>query len=154
MDGNRKAEVDMEEKGMEVICERCKAPCKAAGLQNSKAKMMRHSKVPKGLCVNCAVHDWLRNTYPVNMILAGSGPTILAYPHIQKQFTEIMRVGLADAQPDEINWGLIIENWDLPFKSKVKATALNPSSQAVLDREPAERIRRETMLRALFEKVN
>ena len=136
---------------MEVICERCKAPCKVAGRQNSKAKMLRHSKDPKGLCVNCAVHDWLRNTYPVNMILAGSGPTILAYSHIQKQFTEIMRVGLADAQPDEISWDLIIENWDLPFKGKVKATAMNPASQAVLDREPAERVRRETMLKERFE---
>ncbi|MDD5327443.1 MAG: hypothetical protein PHY02_06470 [Phycisphaerae bacterium] len=132
-------------------CERCGTPVKVAGPQNSKAKMLRRSKKPKGLCVNCAVHDWLQNTYPVNMILAGSGPKALVHPHIQKQFTEIMRVGLADAKPDEINWDLIIENWDLPFKNKVKGTATNPASQAVLDREPAERARREARLKEEFE---
>lgn len=116
-----------------VNCERCGTRCKVNGPQNSKAKMLRRSKEPKGLCVNCAVHDWLRNTYPVNMILAGSGPKILAYPDIQKQFTEIMRVGLADAQPDEINWNLIIEKWDLPFPHKIKPSATNPCTQREID---------------------
>ncbi len=95
--------------------------------------MLRLSKGPKGLCINCAVHDWLRNTYPVNMLLAESGPKILACPHIQKQFTEIMQVGLAEAQPNEINWDLIIENWDLPFPHKVKPSAINPCTQRVMD---------------------
>lgn len=134
-----------------IRCERCGVRCKVEGTRNPKAKMLRRSKEPKGLCVNCAVHDWLRNTYPVNLILAGSGPKALAFPHIQKQFTEIMRIGFADANPDEINWNLIIENWDLPFPNKVKATAMNPASQAVLDREPAERERGEEKLRKQFE---
>jgi len=95
--------------------------------------MLRRSKVPKGLCVNCAVHDWLRNTYPCNMFLAESGPGSLVYPHIQEQFAGIMRVGMADAMPDEINWDLIIENWDLPFPHKVKPRATNPCSQLELD---------------------
>jgi hypothetical protein len=96
--------------------------------------MLRRSAKPKGLCVNCAVHDWLRNTYPVNLLLAKSGPKGLAMAHIQGQFAEIMRAGLADAMPDEINWAAIIENWELPFPTKLKTTATNPVTQEYLDR--------------------
>lgn len=132
-------------------CERCKAPCKVEGPRNPSAKMLRRSKEPKGLCVNCAVHDWLRNTYPVNVLLAQSGPKGLRFPHIQEQFAGIMRTMFSDARPDEINWDLIIANWDLPFKGKVKAWAMNPASQAILDREPAERAKRESRLKEEFE---
>jgi len=95
--------------------------------------MLRRSKEPKGLCVNCAVHDFLRNTYPVNMLLAQSGPRLLAHPHIQEQFAGIMRVGMADAVPDEIDWNLIIKNWDLPFPHKMKKSSMNPCSQRELE---------------------
>jgi len=44
-----------------------------------------------------------------------------------------MKVGMADAMPDEINWNLIIENWDLPFPHKMKPSATNPCSQLELD---------------------
>lgn len=115
-----------------IYCERCEAPCKVAGPGNPDAKMLRLSK-SKGLCVNCAVHDWLRNTYPPNMLLAQSGPKVLLYPYIQKQFTGIMQVALADAKPDEINWEAIVENWDLPFPHKIKPSATNPCSQQELD---------------------
>lgn len=130
----------------EIYCERCEARCRVAASRNSKAKMLRHSK-GKGLCVNCAVHDWLRNTYPPNIILAQSGPKVLLFPHIQEQFTEIMRTGFADAKPDEIDWERIVENWDLPFKNKVKATATNPASQDVLDMEPERQAREEDFFR-------
>jgi len=116
-----------------VDCERCGAHCKIATLRSSNAKMLRHSKEAKGLCVNCAVHDWLRNTYPPNILLAKSGPKVLLYPHIQKQFTEIMRIGFADAQPDEIDWNKIVENWDLPFPKKIKPSCTNPCSQQELN---------------------
>ncbi len=109
--------------------------------------MLRRSREPKGLCVNCAVHDWLRNTYPVNLILAGSKPELLRFEHIQQQFTDIMRVGGADANPDEIDWEAIIANWDLPFKNKVKGTAMNPASQDVLDMKPEMQAREENFFR-------
>jgi hypothetical protein len=95
--------------------------------------MLRRSKEPKGLCVNCAVHDFLRNTYPANILLAQSGPKALVHPHIQEQFAGIMKVGMADAVPDEINWNLIIENWDLPFPHKIKPSSTNPCSQLEFD---------------------
>jgi len=44
-----------------------------------------------------------------------------------------MRVGLADAKPDEINWERIVENWDLPFPKKIKPSCTNPCTQEELD---------------------
>ncbi|MBA7622592.1 hypothetical protein ES703_29970 [subsurface metagenome] len=116
-----------------VHCQRCEARCKVDDLRNPDAKMLRRSKESWGLCINCAVHDWLRNTYPPNILLAQSGPKILLYPHIQQQFTDIMRVACADARPAEINWNIIVENWELPFPQKIKPSASNPCSQLELD---------------------
>lgn len=114
-----------------VNCERCGATCRVEPLKSSKAKMLRHSN--KGLCVNCAVHDWLRNTYPINMQLAESGPGILVHPQMRELFADIMRTAGSDASSDEINWNLIIENWDLPFADKVKPRSDNPITQEQLD---------------------
>ena len=109
-------------------CQRCGARCRVAADRNPKAKMLRKSAVPKGLCVNCAAHDWLRNTYPANMILAESqhGPRILMNVSVREQFAEIMQGQNADAKPDEINWNLMIENWELPWPHPVKGDAQNP----------------------------
>ena len=70
-------------------CERCGAKIKVDATPGSEAKMLRRSKVPKGFCINCAVHNWLRNTYPPNIQLAESGPEILLIPHIQTVFADI-----------------------------------------------------------------
>lgn len=116
-----------------IHCERCKAPCKIGGARNPDAKMLRRSSEPKGLCINCAVQDFLRNTYPVNILLAQSGPQVLLYPHLREPFADIMRAGLADAKLDEIDWSRIVKNWDLPFPNKVKPGPMNPCSQRELD---------------------
>ena len=116
-----------------IVCGRCEVQCQVSETGNPEAKLLRRSKEPKGLCVNCAVHNWLRNTYPCNIILARSGPKALVHPHIQEQFAEIMRMGMADAIPDEISWDLIIENWDLPFPHKIKTSNTNPCSQLELE---------------------
>ena len=130
-----------------INCERCGARCRVDGPRNPDAKMLRRSKEAKGLCINCAVHDWLRNTYPVNLIFTTLSPDALRLEHIQQQFTEIMRSGFADAKPDEIDWEAIIANWDLPFKNKVKSTAMNQASQDVLDMEPEMQAHRENYFR-------
>ena len=123
-------------------CERCDAPCKVDPKPGSRARILRRSRVPKGLCLDCALHDHLRNLYPVNLILARSGPGGLALPHIQQQYYAIARSAGTDAEFDEINWQRIIDNWDLPFPTKLKPTASNPVTQDELDREPEEGARR------------
>jgi hypothetical protein len=67
------------------------------------------------------------------MQLAEYGPKALLYPHTRELFADVMRVGCADAKPEEINWTLINENWDLPFADKVKPRSDNPITQKELD---------------------
>lgn len=116
-------------------CRRCGASCKVDPKPDSQSRMLKRSAKPKGLCVNCTVHDQLRHLYPANLLLASSGPRVLALPHIQQQFAAILKSADSDAEPDEINWDVIIANWELPFATKVKSTATNPVTQEELDRE-------------------
>lgn len=116
-------------------CVRCDALCKVDPLHRSKAKMLKRGSRPKGLCINCAVHDFLRNMYPANLLLAESGPKALAIPHLQDEFAGIMKAQCSDALPDEINWQEIINNWDLPFTNKIKRTSMNPMNEEDMDRE-------------------
>jgi len=121
----------------ECQCERCKIRCRIATV-STPAEMLRRSAVPNGLCVNCAVHDFLRNTYPCNMLLAQSGPRILLHGVLREQFAAIMETGHSHARPDEINWNLIVANWDLSWPHGVKPSATNPCSQKELDRYAQE----------------
>lgn len=116
-----------------VPCQRCELPLRVNPKPSSKATMLKRAKDGKGLCVHCAAHDWLRNTYPINIQLAESGPRALLMPHIQEMYAEIMRSQLADAKPDEISWNRIVEFWELPFPHKIKPTGRNPVSQKELD---------------------
>lgn len=133
-------------------CGRCGRSCKVNHVPGSKARMLKRSKVPKGLCINCAVHDFLRNTYPVNMLLAGMrNPECLILPHLQQQFAGILRSDFSDAKPSEINWRLIVDNWELPFPNKIKRSSMNPMNDEDLAREPEEEARREHFLRQQIE---
>ena len=133
------------ESGQRCNCQRCGALVKVDPLDGSKAKMLKRSKDVKGLCINCAVHDWLRNTYPLNLLLAKAGPRGLALTHIQEEFAGIMKLQISDAVPDEIGWQAIIDNWELPFPTKLKRTAINPVDQAELDRYPEEERKRSKL---------
>jgi hypothetical protein len=95
-------------------------------IEPSKAKMLRRSTKPKGMCNNCAVTEFLANTYPPNMLIEESphGPAILLFPQIQEQFVAIMKAGNADMDPAEINWQTVVDNWNLPLK--VKTSPMNP----------------------------
>jgi hypothetical protein len=116
-----------------AFCDRCGRMLRVAGPHNPDARMLVRAKEPHGYCINCATHDWLRNTYPVNMQLAEKGPRILLYPHIRELFGYLLQTANADAKLDEINWNLIVENWELPFPDKVKPSGMNPVTQRDLD---------------------
>ena len=112
-----------------TTCKRCGKPCKVDPIPGSKATILKRSASPKDYCAACAVHDWLRNTYPVNVLMARSGPKALALPHIQQQIMGIAQHAGTDATPGDIDWERIIENWELPFPTKVKPRAENPMSE-------------------------
>jgi len=111
--------------GAECNCERCGIRCRVGAIEPSKAKMLRRSTKPKGMCNNCAVTEFLANTYPPNMIIEESqhGAAILLFPQIQEQFAAIM-AGRSDMNPEEINWQTVVDNWNLPLK--VKSSPTNP----------------------------
>ena len=135
----------------ECRCQRCSAKCRVNPIAGSQATMLKRGQSPKGLCINCAAHDWLRNTYPANLLLARSGPKSLAFPCIQEQFAGLMTMAHSDARPDEIDWERIVANWDLPFPSKLKPSGFNPVTQAELDREPERFARQQEFERQEFE---
>ena len=98
-------------------CERCGARCRVVGPGQPDARLLKYS-ASGGLCVNCATHDWLRTTPPLNSQIAKQGPRILLHPHVRDLFGQLLRAGNADANLDEINWNLIVENWELPWQKE------------------------------------
>ena len=139
-------QANLFETELECCCSRCGARCKVDPVAGSKARMLKRGKLPKGLCVNCAVHNTLSTLYPVNLLLASSGPRCMALPFVQEQFAGIIKSALSDAMPSEINWDIVIKNWDLPFPTKLKRSATNPVSQEELDRAPQDEIRRRKII--------
>ena len=131
------------------FCQRCGSVCRINPIVGSKATLLKRGENPKGLCINCAAHDVLRNLYPANLILARSGPKGLALRHVQKQFEAILKSAGTDAMPGEINWSIVIANWNLPFPNKIKRTSVNPMNEKDLvreveyDKNRMERLRQE-----------
>lgn len=129
-------------------CQRCAVRCRVRGTQTADARLLRYALTPEGLCVNCAMTEWLQTTDGIKEQLAnrkcrrcGGLQTSLGYfdrqcrcaqpdipgvgeilrlPHIQALFRQLMAVGRADAQPDEIDWDEVIANWDLPWPPKAR----------------------------------
>ncbi len=124
--------------GGDGLCGRCGAPCAVTPVPGSQAKMLKRSSTPKGLCINCAVHDQLRHLYPANLMLERSKGQGLSLPHIQKMFFGLCQMAGTDAQLEEINWPAIVANWDLPFPHKLRSTAMNPVRQEDMDEAAKE----------------
>jgi hypothetical protein len=124
--------------GGRCSCERCGVPLEVAPIPGSQAKLLKRSATPQGLCASCAVHDHLRHLYPANLTLARGGPQLLAHPHIQQMYLDLLRMAGTDVTAEEIDWNAIIANWELPFPTRLKSTATNPVTQEELDRERVE----------------
>jgi hypothetical protein len=100
-------------------CERCGVPCRVAAHSNPDARPLRHSTKPEGFCVNCGVTAFFQHTEPLPELIATSGgPECLRLDHIREQFEQILRVGMADAKADEIDWEKVIADWSLPFPKR------------------------------------
>ena len=104
-------------------CERCGVQCHIVGPGNPKARLLRYAAKPQGLCVNCGIHDWLRATPPIAELIEKQGMEVLLFPHIQEIFGPLLRMGDADAPIGEIDWEVVVANWELPFPKKGKRNA-------------------------------
>lgn len=121
-----------------TTCPRCGVPCQIDPVPGSKAKILKRSAIPGGLCASCAVRDHLRQLYPANLELERARGKGLLHPHIQTMYLDLLRMAGTDVTPDEIDWGAIVANWDLPFPTKLKRTATNPATEEELARARLE----------------
>jgi len=103
-----------------VHCSRCGAPCKLAETTTEDARLLKHATRPEtsGYCPDCATAHFLQ-TSPMGQLIRD--PQMLLAPHVQQQFARVMKAGNADAQPEEINWQRVVENWNLPFAKTKKS---------------------------------
>ncbi len=115
----------MAEHPIIIHCQRCHIPCHT-GKPDPEARLLQLSEGPKGLCVNCAVTQFFKDEkYGVSLEQLLRGTEVekdvtraLLLPHIQEQFTAILRVGCAQVVPEQIDWLEVVANWDLPFDRK------------------------------------
>lgn len=105
-------------------CDRCGRLCRAAETRTEKARLLRHSTVPEGLCVNCAMTHFLQETFaePIDRWR----PHVLLSQEIQTQVARLLESGQADARPEELDWRWIVENWSLPFPDRKSARRRKP----------------------------
>ena len=100
-------------------CQRCSMPLRVGRPPSTEAQLLRRSSTGVGVCPTCAVRKWLEafmgDAHP------NLKPEHLLLPHVREQFIVIMRVGNADAKPDEINWQKLVDEWDLPIPGARKA---------------------------------
>ncbi len=87
-----------------------------AAKRNEKSAPFRLAKIPKGVCANCVVTQFLYNTYPLNQQIDEAGPDLLLKPLIGDAFLMSGILDDCDMKVDEIDWRLVVKNWALPVK--------------------------------------
>ena len=107
-----------------VYCSRCGMPCKLAASATEDARLLKHATrlEMSGYCPDCAVTDFFKNRSHLAELMEMNpiGKKMLLDPRVQQQFADILQAGNADAQPQEINWQRVHDNWELPFQKPRK----------------------------------
>lgn len=100
---------------IQSTCVRCGRTCQPGESKNPNARPFKRTK--KGLCENCVVTQFLLcdDLESVRIGLLRNGIEVLKIPAIQKQFAEILRVGMSELPADDIDWNIVINQWNLPF---------------------------------------
>src|SRR3990167_5654720 len=99
-----------------ILCPRCHQPCRIGGKpSNQGARPLKLAKSAKhGLCVNCAFTAFIKSIEVFGYGIARNGVGVFRDPRIQKEFASLFVIGNSDADISEINWEIVIGNWDLP----------------------------------------
>jgi hypothetical protein len=100
--------------GVDALCRRCGVPMRLGRPGKEDAPWLRLAKVPEGVCANCAMTEFLVNTYPVNMIVDERGPEMLLQPAVREAFVSSGVIQSSDMHIDEVNWQTVVANWALP----------------------------------------
>ena len=94
-----------------TTCRRCGRP--ALGSSDGSPNALVYKRAMKGECTECHAVVILKGLNEMHGgMLFKDGPECLRLPHIQEQFAAVMKAGMADASPDEINWEGVIALWD------------------------------------------
>ncbi|HZP02635.1 MAG TPA: hypothetical protein VFD30_20460 [Terriglobia bacterium] len=121
-------------------CERCGALIQLSPTRNPESKPFRLAAVPKGVCADCVMTQFLYNTYPINMQIDEAGPELLLKPGITDAFVMCGLLEGCDLKIEEINWRRVVANWNLPVK--VKRDGRNPYR---MGEAPKARLRRKDL---------
>ncbi len=106
-------------------CERCgQLIALAAERRNEDSHPFRLAKIPQGVCANCVMTQFLYNTYPINMQIDEAGPELLLRPGIREACLSSGLLVHSDLNIDEVDWGQVVANWDLPVK--IQKNGMNP----------------------------
>ena len=106
-----------------VLCPRCSKPCRVSDRPSrSDAKPLRLAKsAHEGLCANCAITAFILSVETLAYAVKLNGPKkTLLMPEAQAGFAELFKVGNADADISEINWQVVVDNWNMPFPAQSK----------------------------------
>lgn len=99
-------------------CPRCNKEVVASKSGNQRARPLRKSD--KGMCLECTASSVL-----MSLPAAGMFPKeAMLAPHIQAQFSAVLRAGCADTDAHNVDWNRLVENWDLPYPAKFRPKEL------------------------------
>lgn len=101
--------------GSDANCDRCGRPLQLTPSTNPMPQLRRAS-APKGVCPDCAITQFLYNTYPPNMQIDEAGPELLLKPGIPQVFAQFLKAVGCDLTVEEINWQRVVDNWYLPVE--------------------------------------
>ena len=96
-------------------CSRCGKPCQPGQSHNLEARPFRRAE--KGLCETCVVTQFLLSddVEPLRDGVFRNGIEVLRNPVIQKQFERILKAGRSELPAENIDWDMVIDQWELPF---------------------------------------
>jgi hypothetical protein len=98
-------------------CDRCGRQLQVSSTRREDSAPFRRAKVPKGVCPECVMTQFLYNTYPVNMLIDEAGPEILLNAEFMRMaFTQAGIMERCEMYISEVNWQRVVDNWKLPVK--------------------------------------
>lgn len=104
-----------------AACSRCARLLQVGGPGSPDARLLKRTTKTDGYCANCSATQFLKTTPVLVEMMNLRGPEVLLNPMVQAQFSRIMQSGNADAMPTELDWQLVVKNWDLPVLGERKA---------------------------------
>jgi hypothetical protein len=100
-------------------CPRCERPCVAVGGGNPEARLLKLVEPGEdGLCPDCSITSFIMSVETLMYGIEKNGMGILLDRRIQVGFEELMKVGNADAKPEQINWQNVVDNWHLDMPER------------------------------------